>query len=412
LERLVFEASDDPRISIVIVGWRSAPHLHECLQALHCNVGSVAYEVLISLNEPSEQVRRWMRREVRGVGTVTSSVNNGFAAACNRAVAKSRGEFVFLLNDDVQICPGALQALLDTMESHPEAGAAGSKFLFPDGRLQEAGVVLWSDASVLQISHLLEPSDAVVDTLRRADYCSGAALLVRRSLWDEVGGLDEGYFPAYYEDVDLCLKIAAIGKIVLYQPRAVVRHALGSGSSLDYRLFLIRRNRLRVLDRWSGLLAEQDPAPVSVTPKDATEAVLKTSDKPPRAEPWPLPPPFDRRRSSLDYAKEELDLMRGFARELEEGIAWRDRDLATADSARQSTEEDLRSIIEARDRQLDEVVARMEGAERELDRSLLRIETLASVDRMTSRQMESILKSRRYRLLRSLGRLGRWFGGS
>ncbi len=327
-------------------------------------------------------------------------------------MAKARGEFVFLLNDDVQICPGTLQALRDAMELRPEAGAVGSKFLFPDGRLQEAGVVLWSDASVLQISHLLEPSDAIVDTLRRVDYCSGAALLVRRSVWDGVGGLDEGYFPAYYEDVDLCLKISALGKVVLYQPRAVVRHALGSGSSLDYRLFLIRRNRLRVLDRWSDLLAEQDPAPVSVTSKEATEAVLKTRDKPPRPEALPLPPAFGRRRSSLDYAKEELDLMRFFARELEEGIARGDRDMATAEAARLVTEEDLRSVIEARDRQLDEVVARMEGVERELDRSLLRIETLASVDRMTSRQMESILRSRRYRLLQSLGRLSRWFGGS
>jgi hypothetical protein len=140
--------------------------------------------------------------------------------------------------------------------------------------------------------------------------------------------------------------------------------------------------------------------------------VLKTRDKPPRPEALPLPPAFDRRRSSLDYAKEELDLMRGFARELEEGIARRERDMATAEAARLATEEDLRSVIEERDRQLDEVVARMEGVERELDRSLLRIETLASVDRMTSRQMESILRSRRYRLLQSLGRLGRWFGGS
>jgi GT2 family glycosyltransferase len=251
-----------PEASIVVVGWRSAPHLLECLQSLSMHYPSTTHEVIVFLNEPVSGLAEHIRARWEHVAVMTSSVNLGFGGAVNRAARQASGTFLVLLNDDATVERGWLEALVSAWNVDPAAGAVGSKVLTPAGAASEEGAVLWSDGSITIIDPYHRPVPAPGPGVRRVDYCSAVSLLVPRASWDAVGGLDEGYFPAYCEDVDLCLKLRALGRVVLYQPDSVVRHHHGSSTSPRFRRFLQERNTHRLRQRWPHALSRcLDPAP-------------------------------------------------------------------------------------------------------------------------------------------------------
>ncbi len=259
-----------PRVSVVILGYRHAKLLHRGLAALARHRTRVDFETVVVLNGADDQVRSVVEDHLRGAVVVRSSVNLGFGGGCNRAVRASRGEYIVLLNDDTEVEDGWLDALVDTADAHPEAGAIGSRVRDPYGKLQEAGGILWGDGSIWHVGRLVSDSTSRHRYLRRVDYCSACALLVRRSTWDAVGGFDERFFPGYYEDLDLCLNITALGQTILYQPRArLMHHGGGDVGSLDLRVkaFVARRSREAFLAKWGSRLGGY-PAPPPATPPD------------------------------------------------------------------------------------------------------------------------------------------------
>jgi GT2 family glycosyltransferase len=257
-ERVVLRSSEDPRASVVITAWRDAPLLIDCLRSIAGNVSDVPYEVIVAFNAPSGKLLADFERAVVGARVVLSPVNLGFAVACNRAVALARGPCVVFLNDDTQVEPGWLEALVRSADAIPEAGAVGSAMLTPEGEIAEAGSIVWRDGGITAVSaSVLEKVD-LLDGPRQVDYCSACSLLVRRSTWDAVGGFDEEYYPAYFEDVDLCFKIRRNGEGVFCDPSSRVRHHRGSSSSTFYQEFLLSRNRARFVQRWSAELTEHD----------------------------------------------------------------------------------------------------------------------------------------------------------
>ena len=122
------------------------------------------------------------------------------------------------LHDDAEIEPGWLEALVETADAHPEAGAIGGKAILPDGRLQHAGFILWRDSSSSPPWVGRAPAPTAFDRVRPVDFCGSSSLLVRATAWDTVGGLDERFYPAYYVDTDLCMALRQHRFIVLYQP--------------------------------------------------------------------------------------------------------------------------------------------------------------------------------------------------
>jgi O-antigen biosynthesis protein len=257
--RIHFQPQRSPKVSVVIVGWRAAEHLLGCLRALAVNTTNVTYEVIVVLNSPIGDVVSEIEHRVGGVKLLRSRVNLGFGAACNWGVKEARGEFLAFLNDDAEPEPGWLGPLVETAEANSNIGAVGSRFINPDGTLQEAGSLLWSDGSTSAVGRGAPVAASAFDWSRRVDYCSAGSLLVRRSTWDDVGGFDEGYFPAYYEDVDLCLKIRSVGEQIWYQPRSVVRHLMSGSTSHLLREYLTLRNRQRLVERWAHLLSAYPP---------------------------------------------------------------------------------------------------------------------------------------------------------
>jgi GT2 family glycosyltransferase len=282
-----FRHVDRPRVSVIITGWRSAPCLVDCLRSLAAQEHSVPYEVIVSLNEPTSTLVHALERDVEGVQVLSRPVNVGFGGACNRGAAAARGDLLLLLNDDAIVLEGWMETLVEAADQHAQAGAVGSRILHEDGTVQEEGAVIWADGSTTLLGYGRPVGPSPDLRLRRVDYCSGASLLVKRDTWEASGGMDEGYFPAYCEDVDLSLKIAAGGQEILLQPCSTVVHRTGSSTTLPYRTFLADRNRLRMAARWSpGLALFEPPEPEN---PDAVARAARLGESRPLPIPAPLP---------------------------------------------------------------------------------------------------------------------------
>jgi glycosyltransferase involved in cell wall biosynthesis len=165
--------------------------------------------------------------------------------------------------------PGWLDALLVTFDQHADAGLAGAKLVYPDGRLQEAGGVVFADGSGWNYGRNESPDDCRYAYLRDADYCSGAAIAIPRALFERLGGFDARYAPAYYEDTDLAFAVRAAGLRVLYQPASVVVHDEGATSGTDLAQgpkAAQVRNQAVFAQKWQDALRAQLPAGTLPTP--------------------------------------------------------------------------------------------------------------------------------------------------
>ena len=225
-------ASAMPRASIVIPVYGQLAHTLACLRAIAAHPPRAAVEVLV-VDDASGDDSPVVLPRIEGLRYHRRAANGGFIAACNDGAALARGDFLVFLNNDTVPQPGWLDALLATFDAEPAAGLAGAQLLYPDGRLQEAGGVVFRDGSAWNYGRFGSPSDPRHAYLRDADYLSGAAIAIPRALFAEVGGFDAAYAPAYYEDTDLAFAVRAAGRRVLYQPAARVVHDEGATSGTD-----------------------------------------------------------------------------------------------------------------------------------------------------------------------------------
>jgi GT2 family glycosyltransferase len=171
---------------------------------------------------------------------------------------------VFLNNDTITL-DGWLSALLRTFHRIGDAGAVGGKLIFPDGRLQEAGNVMFRDGTGANFGKWdPKPAGPLYSYLRDVDYCSGALLATPRALFEEIGGFDKRFRPAYYEDADYCFQVRRQGLRVVYQPESAVVHLEGGTSGTDLTVGPKRaqvRNRERFRDKWRSELADRPRPP-------------------------------------------------------------------------------------------------------------------------------------------------------
>jgi len=191
--------------------------------------------------------------------------NRGFVESCNRGAAVARGDIIVFLNDDTVPQFGWLSALLRIFRTHPGTGAVGGKLLYPDGRLQEAGGVIYSDGSGANFGHGdHHVDDPLYGYVREVDYCSAALLATPRDLFAEMGGFDERYRPAYYEDTDYCFALRDRGYKVYYQPESVVVHIEGATGGTDLSSGTKKHqvgNRTKFARKWAQALREQPEPP-------------------------------------------------------------------------------------------------------------------------------------------------------
>lgn len=227
-------------LSVVIVNWNTRALLAECITTLRRETAAIAHDIWVVDNGSSDDSVAMLRRDFPDVNVIESQVNLGFAGANNLAMERSTGRYLLLLNTDALMTPGSLLALLQLAEATPRAGIIGAHLLNPDGSFQASYTnfpTLWQEFLILSTlgrrlrgprypSHGAEMARGP----QRVDYVEGACLLVRRTAFAAIGGLDEGYF-MYAEEVDWCKRMHAAGWEVWYQPASQVVHIGGASSA-------------------------------------------------------------------------------------------------------------------------------------------------------------------------------------
>ncbi len=196
----------------------------DCLTALAALDGLPDYELIVIDNGSTDGTAEFLAQLGGDVRIVKNADNAGFAKACNQGAALARGKYLVFLNNDTIPRPGWLNALVGEAESDASVGVVGGKVLYPNGTIQHAGVV--RDSRHLLPYHIYQSfagDHPAVNQRREFQIVTAACLLIRRAVFEEVGGFDEGYVNGY-EDSDLCLKVKARGYQVVYQPRSVITH--------------------------------------------------------------------------------------------------------------------------------------------------------------------------------------------
>ncbi|HSD16986.1 MAG TPA: glycosyltransferase [Thermomonas sp.] len=260
--------STTPRASIVIPVFGAFAHTLACLRAIAAHPPAVAFEVIV-VDDASPDDSLAKLRAIDGLRVHARGANGGFIAACNDGASLARGEVLVFLNNDTVPQPGWLDAMLATFDAHPDAGLVGAKLLYPGGRLQEAGGVVFADGSGWNYGRFDDPADCRYAYLRDADYVSGAAIAIPRPLFERLGGFDTRFAPAYYEDTDLAFAVRAAGLRVLVQPASVVVHDEGTTSGTDINAgpkATQARNQAVFAAKWRDALAAHLPAGSVPTP--------------------------------------------------------------------------------------------------------------------------------------------------
>ncbi|EGV19409.1 glycoside hydrolase family 99-like domain-containing protein [Thiocapsa marina] len=249
----------DPEVTILMPVYNQAGFTLCCLQSIAAAPPRASIEIIV-IDDASTDETPEMLRAVSGIRHVRNDVNQGFLLSCNRGAALARGRYLHILNNDTQVQAGWLDALLDVFVHEPDTGIAGSKLIYPSGHLQEAGAALKRNGSVELIGLNEDPSDPLYGWRRRVDHCSGASILIEASLFNSLGGFDEVYAPAYYEDCDLSLRVQAAGRHVVYEPSSVVVHHLSISTNARpaEKLTRIAANSAIFLDRWQSTLDDLD----------------------------------------------------------------------------------------------------------------------------------------------------------
>ena len=261
-----------PRVSVVIPVYNHLDFTLACLRSLAWAGDGTTMEVIV-VDDGSSDESANVLPGVPGLRYVRNKVNLGFIGACNHGASLATGEFIVFLNNDTTVRRGWLDALVATFALHPDTGLAGSKLVYPDGRLQEAGGIVFSDGSGWNYGRFEDPEHPRFNFVREVDYCSGAAFAIPRALFETLGGFDTLYTPAYYEDTDLAMRVRRHGLKVRYQPASVVVHYEGISSGTDLSQGVKkhqRTNQVKFLERWRAVLA-QDHAPPGSSPDRASD---------------------------------------------------------------------------------------------------------------------------------------------
>ena len=251
--------SDEPLVSIIIPVHNKFAYTAACLRSLAQHAAQTRFEVIVVDDLSSDCTEQRLSR-IEGIRVSRNAENLGFVGSCNAGAAMARGEFVLFLNNDTLVTPGWLEALLRCFEEEANVGLVGARLIYPDGRLQEAGGIIFSDGSGWNYGRFEDTEDTRFMFRREVDYCSGAAIMLRRSLFERLGRFDTRYAPAYYEDTDLAFSVRAAGFKVCYEPRSRVVHFEGITAGTDTGSGMKRYqviNQAKFLDKWSHALGAQ-----------------------------------------------------------------------------------------------------------------------------------------------------------
>lgn len=258
--KVSFKHESKPLVSIVIPVYGKYPLLAQTLISIQRAITHVSYEVIV-VDDCSPDFVPELKDYFDGVTYIKNRRNLGFGGACNAGANRARGKYVYYLNSDVIVTNYWLDNLVKVFDRLDNVGAVGSKLLYPNGRLQEAGSMYWKAGNAWNFGRNDNPDKLVFNYTRDVDYCSAASLMVRRDILEKINGFDPIYKRAYAEDSDMCFKIKhECGARVIYEPTSEVIHLEGGTNGTDisagFKQHQIENHKIFV-DRWRSKLDEK-----------------------------------------------------------------------------------------------------------------------------------------------------------
>lgn len=272
INKLKVPGSSNPEVSIVIPVYNQFDYTYECIKSIIEYTNDVKYEIIVG-DDVSTDKTVSISKYIKGINVVRNQENLKFLLNCNNAAKQAKGQYILFLNNDTKVTEGWLSSLVKLIKSDESIGMVGSKLIYPDGRLQEAGGIIWRDASAWNYGNGQDPEKPEFNYVRDVDYISGASIMIKKELWDKLGGFDEEFAPAYCEDSDLAFQVRQQGYRVVYQPKSVVVHFEGVSNGTDTSTGLKHYqvvNNEKLKTKWADELSKH---------YDNGEYVLKAKDR-------------------------------------------------------------------------------------------------------------------------------------
>jgi GT2 family glycosyltransferase/SAM-dependent methyltransferase len=257
--RIKLPQHDAPDVSIVIPLYAHADLTRSALESIRDNTHRVSYEVIL-VDDAADRETKALLERVDGARAIVNETNQGYLRSMQHGAADARGRWLVLCNNDIEVEPGWLSAMIDCAESERDVAIVTPKFIYPDGSLAEAGGIIWRDGTGANYGRGGDPGQCYYQYRRDVDYGSAAALMVKRDFWREVGGFDERFLPMYYEDTDLCFEARALGLRVMFEPLARVVHIEGATAGVDETSGHKRhqdQNRPKFVEKWRERLQKE-----------------------------------------------------------------------------------------------------------------------------------------------------------
>lgn len=261
VEALVFKKNEKPDVSVIILGFNKWQYSYSCLKSLVKNTSfKLNFEVIFIDNNSSDETPE-LAKKVKNLVYVRNEDNLGFVGGCNQGAKIAKGKFLVFLNNDTFVLPGWLSKLVETLKKDDSIGLVGSKLVYPDGKLQEAGGIVWQDKNAWNFGNGGDPGEFQFNYLKDVDYCSGASLAIKKELFFAVGGFDEIYAPAFFEDTDLAFKVRKAGKRTVYQPKSELIHFEGVTAGKNVKKGFKQyqeTNKQKFFERWGVTLKKEN----------------------------------------------------------------------------------------------------------------------------------------------------------
>jgi GT2 family glycosyltransferase len=261
--------TSNPEVSIVILNWNKSITTAQCVNHIHSfTTNNISFEIVVVDNGSNfNEFIKLQEYCGKKADIIRLTSNKFFGEANNIGVEASKGKYTVLLNNDAFVSDNWLSPLLNEIKSNDDIGLVGPKFLFPDGKLQEAGGIMSACGQGIQIGKFLDSNAPAFQIKREVDYCSAAAVICRKADFLKLLGFDLIYEPAYYEDGDFCMKIKRNGKRIIYNPESTVYHVENHTSKDENIGFsfnsLVSVNKSKFVNRWSEFIAMGFPVDTS-----------------------------------------------------------------------------------------------------------------------------------------------------
>ncbi|MGP1488210.1 MAG: glycosyltransferase [Peptoanaerobacter stomatis] len=246
-------------VSIIIPVYNQFEYTYNCVKSIVENTIEISYEIII-VDDVSSDKTLDINNVIKNIIVIRNERNLGFLLNCNNASKKARGKYLYFLNNDTNIQKNAIEKLITIFDDFENVGLVGSKLVYPDGRLQEAGGIFWNDASAWNYGNRANAEMSEYNYVKEVDYVSGASMMILKDIWEKIGGFDERYIPAYCEDSDFAFEVRKKGYKVMYQPKSIVVHFEGVSNGTDTNIGIKAyqvENQKKFFTKWRNILEKE-----------------------------------------------------------------------------------------------------------------------------------------------------------